>query len=315
MMFIILERAFEKPFNDISKQEMKDYISSLNRNEFKRLDGKDYSGSSKSDIKKFIKQFWKWHKGENELYPKEVAWIKTSISKDEQPEPKPIISQLEAFNLSKVFSKIEYRILVLLLFDSGFRIDEMRSVKKKNITWEDYEENNDGEKCFWIKCTRSKTKTRKVPIPLFTEDYQAFINSAYYNSLNDDDYIFSSSRNAILKAIRRACGEIYGIDKKTGKPKKHLTPHAFRHSSATYWAGILNGNLFSLCDRFGWAYDSDEAKVYVRLSGAHQKLSAKRVFDSSILELKKENQAQQEEIEAMQKQIKILMETVIKEKT
>lgn len=133
-MFKTCQRGLPKGYEASKREDIETFMNKLNRNEFKTTKNNNYSGSSKADIKKFLRQFYKWLKGNNEVYPKEVSWLKARISKDEMPEEKPVISPNEALKLANSFSDIRYKILVLLLFDSGFRIQEMLSVKKKDLT-------------------------------------------------------------------------------------------------------------------------------------------------------------------------------------
>ena len=73
------------------RPEIQDYTNKLNDNKIRKVDGSLFSGNTKQDLKKFLKQFYKWYKGENEFYPPAVAWLKTRIPKHERPEEKPVI--------------------------------------------------------------------------------------------------------------------------------------------------------------------------------------------------------------------------------
>jgi hypothetical protein len=48
--------------------------------------------------------------------------------------------------------------------------------------------------------------------------------------------------------------------------------------------------MIALCDRYGWGYNSDEPKLYIRQSGASQRQLAKQVIESNYLSIKEENQ-------------------------
>lgn len=274
-----------------TRENIEKFISELNRNEFKKIDGTSYSGNAKKDIKKFLKQFFKWYKGDNEYYPKEVSWIKTKIAKDEEPEERPIIELTEIPKLAKLFKKYDYQILTLLLFDSGFRIQEMMSVKKKDLTWEEFD---DGKKCFWIKCNKSKTFPRKIPVPLFTEDISSFFNSAEYNAKGADDLLLEIKYDGYRKMLKK-----YG-NSLIGRP---LTPHCLRHSSATYYAREYAGNVPLLAQRYGWSFDARELKVYVRKSGAYNKQGAKISYRNDVTKLKEELRKIKEQSESEQKEL------------
>lgn len=286
MFLMILRGLNDKDLHKVTREDIESFLNKLNRNEYKKLNGENYTGTSKSDIKKFMKLFWKWFKGNNESYPLEVSWIRSKIAKDEKPIPKEIISIKDLEKVSSSVSIPEYKAFFLILFDSGFRIDEFLSITKKDLTWEEYES---GQKCFWIKCNRSKTFARKIPIPLFTEDIQTFYNGVYFSSLKDTDLLCSKDYDAIRMTLKRTSLKVLG---------KELTPHCLRHSSATYWAKALDGDMISLCQRFGWSLSSNEAKDYVRMSGAYEKQTAKKSYTNKTSELEedvKELKAQLEE--------------------
>lgn len=304
-VFNTLERGLGNDFDKVTKEKIEEFVASLHRNTFKKLDGKYFSGSTKSDIKKFLRQFYKWYKGESSFYPKEVVWIKTRISKEELPKEKPVLKIEEVLQLANMFSKIEFRILVLLLFDSGFRIQEMLSVTKKDITWEEYDEN---QKCFWIQCNQSKTEKRKIPVPLFTEDLRAFANSSYFQSLKDNDKVFQITYPYFLDRLKYNSYKLL---------KVKISPHALRHSSATHYAREFDGNMNLLAERYGWTYSSDELRTYIRRSGAYQKAGVKKVFSNEAMRIKEENEVLREKIEMLEKQNnpKIQKEIVAEEVT
>lgn len=291
-LYNTLLRYFKnKPLESLKREDLEGFINALNRNTFKSLSGENYSGNTKSDIKKFVKYFWKWLKGNNEEYPKEVKWIKTRISKDEQPIQKEVISIGDAQKLATSFEKIEYKILTLMLFDSGFRISEMLSVTKKDLTFEEYE---NSKKCFWLKCNESKTFIRKIPIPLFTEDIQQFYNSTYFQRIGDDDRLFQKKYRIIHKSLMEKAKEIL---------KRPISPHLFRHSSATYWARELEGNTVALAQRFGWSLSADELKTYVRMSGAYERGTAKKSYENETVKLKERVAELEEKLQNIDKLI------------
>lgn len=307
-MFICVEKYLGTTYEKAQRIHVESFINKLNRNEILSEKGKAYSGRTKQDIKKFLRQFYKWLKGNNESYPKQVSWLKTKISKDEKAPEKEVISFEELRKLIQYYEKIEYRALALLLFDSGFRIQEMLSVRKKDFTWEDFDEKN---KCFWIKCNVSKTIPRKVPIPLFTEDLQQIRNSSWFKNLNDDDLLFNMNYDAINERLKRSSIKVFGVDKE-GKPIKKLTAHNFRHSSATYYAKQYDGNMNLIGERYGWSFDSKELKTYIRRSGVYQKAGVKKVYANETGKLKQEIQSMQEQNKKLQDEMEFMKKIINK---
>ncbi len=288
-MYNIVTRNIKPSILKATREDIENFVTDLHNNNILKLNGKRFSGSTKADIKKFLKQFFKAMKGDNEFYPREVAWIRTRIAKDEKPKQKPVATIAEVMGLSKHFRNPEFAILVLLFFDSGFRIEEMLSVKKKDLSWSKY---SDNEKCFWIACNESKTEPRKVPVPLFTDDIRMFVNTSYFLSLDSDDKLFKSCYGNVAKNIKEMGLRHLG---------KNLTPHCLRHSSASFWASQLD--YWQLCERFGWSYSSDQAKTYVRRSGKNQVAAAKKVFTNELILM-------QERMDKLEKAHKVLLDKV-----
>lgn len=298
-MWRTLERHLSTDFMNVDKSTMESFIDDLHRDKIKSEKGKNFSGATKSDIKKSIRQIWKFIKGGNEEYPKEVSWIRGKIRKDEMPEEKPVVSLEELKKLASTFVTPEYRVLTFILFDSGFRIGEVLSVKKRHITWENF---SNEQSCFWIECIASKTERRKIPIPLFTEELQAYINSFDYKQKGNDDSAFDVLYDNYRMALKRNSERVL---------KRNITPHCLRHSSATYYARQYEGNMVLLAQRYGWTYSSKQLQTYVRRSGAYQKEGAKKVYQNEALELRKENESLRSEYNTLQSEFKNLKEQMI----
>lgn len=288
LMFRTCARGLNTPYEKATRADVEEFVNRLHKGEFTKLDGQEYKGSSKADIKKFLKQFYKWYKGDNEIVPKEVSWVKARIPKGEEPEEKPIVTREQAEQLAENMQKIEHQAMTLLLFDSGFRIQEMFSVQKKDLTWEEYDTN---KKCWWIRCNVSKTFTRKVDVPLFTEHLERFVNSAYYKEKKDNDLLFDFSYHTIVMRLRTHGKKLFN---------KALTPHCLRHSSATFWAREYQGDLTLLAPRFGWSYSAQQMKTYVRMSGALGRRSAKKVYTNDVAKLTEENRELRERLDRVE---------------
>lgn len=289
-MYNMVTRGLEPTLDEASEEDLRDFVNRLHEDEFTKQRGGAYSGSSKSDAKKFLKQFYKWLEGDDWQYPEKVRWMRTKISKDEKPEEKTVISIRETHRLAQSMPNAEYTAIVYLLFDSGFRIGELQSTLKKDLEVDEYGD----DECWWIRCRESKTKTRRVPIPLFTDEINHFTTSGHYKALKPREKLIQSNYAAILKMIKDRSKQV--LD-------EAITPHNLRHSSATYYAKELDGDMFQLCERYGWAYGSDEAKTYVRRSGINQQRAAKKVVNNQLSKTNKRVKELEEEKNKLKERI------------
>lgn len=291
-MFTIAERGIGD-LENAGREEIEKFVTKLHRGTFCKMNGSPYSGSTKSDIKRFLKQFYKWFKGDGEFFPKEVSWIKTRIGKDEKPEEKPIITPDEIREISTHFRRSDFRLMTLLLFDSGFRISEMFSVTKDRLSWEPFDD--EGNCCWWVECTESKTYPRKVAVGLFTEEISQYVHTAPFTKLAPADKLFPFSDTLYRAALAQASKKVL--------KKKKLTPHALRHSSATLYAGIYQGDRIKLAERYGWSYSAQELDTYVRRNGQGLKEGAKVVYKNEVQKLQDENERLKQELEKLKEQI------------
>jgi integrase len=273
-----------------TRKEVETFVNALNRNEFKTQDSKNYSGNAKADIKKFLKQFFKWYKGNNEFYPPEVSWIKTRIAKDERPIEKDILTKEQVVKLANAFQKYDFKMLTLFLFDSGFRIQEMLSVKKSDLNL--IKVDDEGNECFFIKCNVSKTFTRDIDIPLFTEEIKAYVNSEEFKAKDNDAILFDILYNSYNDNLKVHALKLFN---------KKISPHNLRHSSATYYADVYNGNVVKLASRFGWSYAAEELQTYVRMSKSVHRDNAKIVMKNDVITLKQENESLKDSIARLEK--------------
>lgn len=270
-----------------TREDLEAYVTALHNGEYKSRYGTAYSGSTKADLKMFIKAYLKWLRTDDEEYPPEVRWIKTRIAKDEAPEEKEVVTINEVMTLANSFNKPHMKYVTLLLFDSGFRIQELLSVKKKDLEWDTFEGDR---KCFWLHCNESKTEKRRIPLLLFEEEYRDFMNSTYVTTKNPNDLLFPYEYSAVLRGLKRRSKQALG---------KEITPHHLRHSSATFYAKEYEGNMLLLADRYGWTYSSDQLKRYIRRSGTYQRQGAKKVYENEVIKLRGELAEKGEQIQQL----------------
>lgn len=121
---------FKKPFDEINEEDMNHFILNLERGIITSKYGKPYTWETQSTIKKFIHKYYKYLFGKNQFYPKLVQFIDTSTKISEIRA----LSKDECDKLIENTSKLVYRFMIAVLFDSGARIEEFYNLKQSDFS-------------------------------------------------------------------------------------------------------------------------------------------------------------------------------------
>lgn len=221
-----------------------------------RVEDSGYASETKNNIRVVIKSFYKHYLGEDLYYPKQIAWIKTTMRK-KTVLPKDILNEAEVLRMVSSASTIRDKALIALLYDAGIRVGELVGMRIKDVDLnsELAHINVDG-----------KTGQRRIPI-LFSAPYLA----AYIETLKDkkqDNYLWTGVgmwSNVNHKIEESGVRKILRISAKKAGIEKRIYPHLFRHSRATYYANRLTEQQLKMF--FGWTGDSKMVNTYVHMSG------------------------------------------------
>jgi len=239
---LVCERHKDTPFPDWTS---KDVIEVL-----EKVEMTDIAASSKNEYQKTLKKFFRWLKGDDW---EGLRYIKGNRKIYKKPE---IVTKEEILKLIEAANHPRDKAMIALLYEGGFRIGELASIKFKDIEF-----NKFGGKVR----VRGKTGERLVPF-VFSESYlknwmqmhpRRNENSHLFISLGPTSYgkpLLYERFNLILKNVVK----IAEIDKK-------ISPHTLRHSRATHLASKLTES--EMCHYLGWQMGSDMPRVYVHLSG------------------------------------------------
>lgn len=272
---------FRKPLNKVSQQDMENFISDLDKEKILSHKGKPYTEETRVTIKKFIKKFYKWLLGDGIKYPGLVDWIDTSG----KPAEIPALRKLEIEKLVERTGSIRDKALIIILFDSGARIEEFLNirlddvkVKKENIAELQAYNTELNEKDYYkIRIRYSKTKPRTISIPLCTKYLNDWIKEHPAKN-NPDAFLLDLTYPNVKKILIRKGEKILN---------KRLTPHILRHSSMTYYANIIK-NRYQFCYRYGLAMSSNVVDRYIDRSGILEEETADAVKVDEITRFKKD---------------------------
>jgi len=216
-----------------------------------------YTAWTKYDFKVVLKKFYKWLKGNDELFPDEVRWIKPRIKGGKRMLPEELLSEEEVNKIARAAGNPRDKALVMVLYESGCRIGEIASLKLKNVSFDQYGA---------VLRVTGKTGDRRVRIvssvPLLAswldfhphrDDPNADLWASWVRRYSDH----APSYATIVKTLKELA-EAAGVHHR-------IYPHLFRHSRATNLASRLTEAQMK--EHFGWVQSSKMASVYVHLSG------------------------------------------------
>lgn len=259
-----------KPFNEINQKDLEDFIQALESDKIVKKSGQPFSDATKVDIKKAIKKFWKWKDGGNKQYPELVEWIDTYDAVKEIPA----LTRHEIDNMIEYANNPRDKAIVIVLFDSGARVEELLNVrlKKEHLFWKE------DLKCYMVRLEYSKTKPRTISLPLSTNALNRWLE--VHPGKNDPlSQLFPLSYPALKMVVNRL--GLKALNKRT-------TPHILRHSSATFYANRLK-SPYKLCYRYGWTMASKEVNRYLDREGILEEETAISVKSDEVAVYNREN--------------------------
>lgn len=251
----------DKDFDKVTKKDIEKIIM--------HIQSQDWSMSTKIDYNIIIKRFYKWLMGNDEEYPEQVKWLKTTLRLKDKPVPSQsdLITEDEIKKLIEAAEHPRDKAFISIIYESGCRVGEIANLKIGNILFDQHGcvlnvNGKTGPRRIRVVNSTSYL-TRWMDIHPFKKDREKplWINFGQVNRQQQMQY------NTIRVMIRSLFDKA-GI-------KKRCNPHIFRHSRATFLANHLTEAQMKAY--FGWVQHSDMASTYVHLSG--------RDTDKAILEV------------------------------
>ncbi len=253
---------------DLDKVTPKDITNYLVVNE-----KKDYAEWTKQSYKVMIKKFYRWlgkYKN-NKHFIEMVEDIKTTVPKTKQKLPSDLLTEEDILKLINSVYTFRDKALISLLYETGARVDEIGSMQIRDLTFD-----ADGG----VVILSGKTGMRRVRIVSSEIILKHYLEertgnktqeSPLWTKENGEQITYAAITKVIKSAVDRA-----GM-------QKHVHPHLFRHSRATFLANRLTEAQMN--NYLGWTQGSNMAKTYVHLSG--------RDVDDAILSMYGKKQKQE----------------------
>lgn len=265
-----LSLMLNKDFDKVTKQDIINLVSIIER--------KEWTDWTKHDYKVCIKKFYKWLKGKEDEYPKEVKWIKTTVKKRNGKLPEGLLTEEDVKKLIDSASNSRDKALISVLYESGCRAGEVLSLKLKNIEFDKYGS---------VIMVNGKTGMRRARLVNSTPYLRDWINDHPHKENPDFPLWIVMTNNrkkgiiyTTLRHILERIGERANI-------KKYVNPHHFRHSRATFLANHLTES--QLNEYLGWVQGSGMPSIYVHMSGRDVDKAVKKMYGLVEEEDKKES--------------------------
>lgn len=229
-----------------------DILRYFNSDKFQRL-----NASSQNLYKRHLKKFFRWYEIEDSFLQK----IKKRREKLKTFRKGDLISLKDLEKMIKNTDSLQYKCLIIVLYETSGRVDEIRNIRIEDITqYESYTS---------IFLNISKTIQRNIPVIQAIPYINQWLNN-HPKRDNPKAYLFLREYRKTYARYSRT--GIYTIIKKVGEClKKNIYPHLFRHSRLTELAKYLTEA--ELCRFAGWSIGSKQVRRYVHL--AHEDVENK----------------------------------------
>ena len=249
---ILPEIPGNRPLLKCSKEDIIKIVDKIN--------AMPLSEVTKTKCKITLKVVFKHFVGEDEFYPKEVRWIKTSSKDTNQILPSDLLTNDDIAKLLQSTRNLRDRAIIALMADAPLRPHELLGLKVGSIIL-------DGAQPYLIVGADTKTGQRHIPLFDSVAALSSYIESVKRLKVSDPLFIdyeqlqqkgkiepmnYDSLRMMLIKVSKRA------------NIKKRINPYVFRHSVVTRYSNSLtNAQLEKIA---GWRPGSGMHAVYQHLS-------------------------------------------------
>ena len=293
-----------KCITEITEEQLIFFFSDMRKGIFRRPDGKIYL--SVDTFVRDFKSFWHWWMKVNKKRGNILPDITSDLDTRREKPRWVYLTEEEVRKLAEN-AKYKYKVLIMLLYDSGIRAPtELMNVKVSDL-YNDCKELN-------IREEGAKTFGRRIKLMLCSNLLRDYIKWA---RLQPDDYLFKINPRCVNRQMQRMAKRAFE-DKPSpaGESYWKLTMYDFRHCSCCYWLPRYKSES-ALKYRFGWK-KSDKIHYYSELLGMKDTIAEEDLFvdttkteiEKSLEKSEKEKALMEEKMRSMELQMERVMELV-----
>ena len=274
-------KSFDKRLDKITRDEVVKFFFNMRNGKIRKINDKPFK--SVGTYVKDFKAFWHWLQRTRDIHEDITRDLVRTDSK-----PEWVYLTEEQFKKLANRSKVEYRALIWLMYDTGMRVTEAYSIKVKDFD-KDFTQ-------LVIRPEISKTIGRNINLKLSSSLIKDYIIS---NNLKRDDFIFLPKTTAFNMYLKRVSNKLFG-DKESHPIArgnyKTFTLYDIRHNSSCFWLKRYK-TLKGLMYRFGWMRE-DKIRYYSEFLGMSDELSDedmvtsedKSKLEKELFKVKRENE-------------------------
>lgn len=226
-----------------------------------------------------LKVVFKHFIGEDEYYPQQVRWIKTTSKDTNQLLPSDLLTNAEIAKLLQATRNLRDRAIISLMADAPLRPHELLGLRTGSVIL-------DAAQPYLIVAADSKTGQRHIPIFDSVAPLAAYIDSIKELRPSDPlfiDYEQLQQRGAIKPMTYDSLRMMLIKVNKRANIKKKINPYIFRHSVITRYANSLtNAQLEKVA---GWRPGSSMHSVYEHLSASDVDVALARAKGLQVPEM------------------------------
>ena len=206
-----------KPLDSLGLEDLRKFLMVLNQS--------DRAIETQNDTKKILKRFIKWKYEDWSKRFKELKEVRTKngINHDKL-NSSTILTEDELQMLIGNIESLKYKSLILLMYESAGRPEEILKLKWKDINLDEKE----------VKLDSSKTgRTRTNPINQSAEHLRRYKQECFFPTAKAESCVFPSSNNKEKPLSVQALNDFMNKLEKRLNFNKHIFPYLLRHTRLT----------------------------------------------------------------------------------